>query len=76
MPFAVFRRLVDECVAHECPSVGLSFINEPLMDPDFFDRLGYVTEKGIMDIHLNSNGMLLKPSSLGRFLLTFSRQKK
>lgn len=59
MPFETFRRLVDECVEHKCPSIGLSFINEPLMDPDFLDRLRYVTAKGIMDIHLNSNAMLL-----------------
>lgn len=59
MPFDTFRRLVDECVEHKCPSIAISFINEPLMDPDFLDRLRYVTEKEIMDIHLNSNAMLL-----------------
>ena len=30
MPFDTFKRLVDECVYYECPSIGLSFINEPL----------------------------------------------
>jgi len=62
MSFDTFRRLVDECVYYECPSIALSFINEPLLDPDFLDRLAYVTEKGIMDIHLNSNAMLLTSS--------------
>jgi len=61
MPISTFKRLVDECVQHDCPSIGLSFINEPLMDPDFLERLAYVTEKGIMDVHLNSNAMLLTP---------------
>ena len=61
MHFDSFKRLVDECVNNNCPSIGLSFINEPLMDPDFLDRLNYVTEAGIMDVHLNSNAMLLTP---------------
>ena len=61
MPLSLFKRLVDECVAHQCPSIALSFINEPLMDPDFSDRLNYLTEAKIMDIHLNSNAMLLTP---------------
>jgi len=61
MPIETFKRLVDECVEHDCPSVGLSFINEPLMDPDFLERLDYVTQKGIMDVHLNSNAQLLTP---------------
>lgn len=59
MPFETFTRLVDECVEHDCPSIGISFINEPLMDPDFKDRLKYVSDSGIMDIHLNSNASLL-----------------
>lgn len=59
MPLSTFRRLVDECVAHGCPSIAVSFINEPLLDPDFADRLSYVSSSGIMDIHLNSNAQLL-----------------
>lgn len=68
MPFGTFTRLVDECVYYECPSIGLSFINEPLMDPDFLERLDYVTEKGIMDIHLNTNAMLLTPELSERII--------
>jgi radical SAM protein with 4Fe4S-binding SPASM domain len=54
-----FRRLVDECAEYNCPSVGMSQTNEPLLDPDLIERIQYVSKKGIMDIHLNTNGMLL-----------------
>lgn len=59
LSFDVFTRLVDECAEFGCPSVGMSQTNEPLLDPDLFERIDYVTTKGIMDIHLNSNGQLL-----------------
>ena len=59
MPRTVFERLVDECAEHGCPSVGMSQINEPLLDPDFIERTQYVAGKGIMDIHINTNGQLL-----------------
>jgi radical SAM protein with 4Fe4S-binding SPASM domain len=68
MSLETFTRLVDECVEHHCPSLGLSFINEPLMDPDFLERLDYASKSGIMDIHLNSNASLLTPELSERIL--------
>jgi radical SAM protein with 4Fe4S-binding SPASM domain len=68
MPFTTFTRLVDECAEHECTSMGLSFVNEPLLDPDFLDRLDYITKKGIMDVHLNSNASLLTEELSERIL--------
>jgi len=59
MSLNTFKKLVDECVLNNCPSIAISFINEPLMDADFADRLQYVSNSGIMDIHLNSNAQLL-----------------
>lgn len=59
LPDEAFRRIVDECAEHGCPSAGMSQINEPLLDPDFIERTKYVADKGIMDIHINTNGQLL-----------------
>jgi radical SAM protein with 4Fe4S-binding SPASM domain len=60
MPFDTFKRLVDECDEHNCPSIGLSQTNEPLLDPDLLERIEYVSKKkSIMDIHLNTNASLL-----------------
>jgi len=59
MSFDTFKRIVDECAEHNCPSLGISQTNEPLLDPDWFERAKYATEKSIMDIHFNTNGMLL-----------------
>jgi radical SAM protein with 4Fe4S-binding SPASM domain len=59
MSLDTFKNLVDECRKHDCPSIGISFINEPLLDVDFAQRLSYVGESGIMDIHFNSNAQLL-----------------
>jgi radical SAM protein with 4Fe4S-binding SPASM domain len=60
MPFEMFKRLVDECDEHGCPSVGVSQRNEPLLDPDLMERINYVSsKKSIMDIHLNTNASLL-----------------
>jgi len=68
MTLDVFKRLVDECVEYNCPSIAISFINEPLMDEDFADRLGYVSKSNIMDIHLNSNAQLMT-EDVARFII-------
>lgn len=68
LPFETFTRLVDECAAHNCPSVGMSQTNEPLLDPDLFERIDYVAGRGIMDIHLNTNGQLLSEDVSRRIL--------
>lgn len=70
MPMDTFKRLVDECAEHNCPSVGMSQTNEPLLDKDLMERIEYVTKKGIMDIHLNTNAMLLSEDISKRILDT------
>jgi radical SAM protein with 4Fe4S-binding SPASM domain len=71
LPFETFKRLVDECDEHGCPSVGMSQTNEPLLDPDLMDRISYVSsKKNIMDIHLNTNASLLTEELSKRILDT------
>ncbi len=71
LPFDVFKRLVDECDEHGCPSVGASQTNEPLLDPDIIERLEYLSKKpSIMDIHFNTNASLLSEEKSKRILDT------
>ena len=37
----------------------MNHANEPLLDKDLIERINYATERGIMDIHMNTNAMLL-----------------
>jgi radical SAM protein with 4Fe4S-binding SPASM domain len=68
MNFDTFCRLIDECAEHKCPSVGMNHANEPLLDKDLIGRINYVSNSGIMDIHMNTNAMLLT-SEMSRRLL-------
>ena len=68
MDFKTYCRLIDECAEHHCPSIGMNHANEPLLDDDLLARIEYATEKGIMDIHMNTNAMLLT-EDLSRKLL-------
>lgn len=54
-----YRSLIDECAAHNCPSICMNNINEPLLEEDIFERIGYARQKGILDIHMNTNATLL-----------------
>ncbi|MDR2817348.1 MAG: SPASM domain-containing protein [Oscillospiraceae bacterium] len=59
MTFETYCELVDECSRYNCPSIGLNHANEPLLDKDIIERINYASQKGIMDIHLNTNAVLL-----------------
>jgi radical SAM protein with 4Fe4S-binding SPASM domain len=59
MDFKTYCRLIDECAEHDCPSIGMNHANEPLLDKDLIERVNYATKCGIMDIHMNTNAMLL-----------------
>ncbi len=59
LDFDTYCRLIDECAEHGCPSIGMNHANEPLLDKDLIERINYATKRGIMDIHMNTNAMLL-----------------
>lgn len=68
MSFKTYCRLIDECVEHDCPSIGVNHANEPLLDRDLVERIHYAAQKGIMDIHLNTNAVLLTEELAKRLL--------
>ncbi len=68
LDFATYCRLIDECAEHKCPSIGMNHVNEPLLDKDLIERINYAANKGIMDIHMNTNAMLLTPEMSEKLL--------
>ncbi len=55
----LFKRIVDECAEHKCPSMSLNNNNEPLLDKKIIQRLSYASKKGILDTMMNTNALLL-----------------
>jgi MoaA/NifB/PqqE/SkfB family radical SAM enzyme len=58
----LYRRLIDE-IAVERPDarVWQIFFGEPCLCPDMPERIRYAKDKGLTDVVLNSNGVLLTP---------------
>ncbi|WP_420264245.1 radical SAM/SPASM domain-containing protein [Candidatus Magnetominusculus dajiuhuensis] len=55
----LFEKVVDEMIVHNSPALSLNNSNEPLLDKNIIDRLAYASKKGIMDIMMNTNALLL-----------------
>ena len=62
LDFQTYKRLIDEASDNQCPSVSLNNNNEPLLQKDLEDYIAYASQKGIMDIMINTNASLLTPS--------------
>jgi len=80
----LYERVIDEAAAHGCPSLSLNNINEPLLSRELVDQIRYASAKGIMDIMINTNGVLLTEriterlldSGLTRLLVSFDAASK
>ncbi len=59
LPLEIFCKAVDECIEHNCPSICLNLNNEPLLNPSIAERISYAVEKGIKDVFMHTNGILL-----------------
>jgi MoaA/NifB/PqqE/SkfB family radical SAM enzyme len=60
MDFGLYTRLVDE-IARERPDarVWQIFFGDPFMCPDMAKRIRYAKDKGLTDVVLNTNGVLM-----------------
>ncbi len=59
MNYSLFKKIVDEC-----SSVGIDYITiygfgEPLIDPEFSEKVKYAKSKGIKRVTTNTNGYFL-----------------
>jgi radical SAM protein with 4Fe4S-binding SPASM domain len=65
LPFAVFRRLVDDLPALE--EITLQGLGEPLLAPDLYRMIAYATARGIR-VGFNTNGTLLTRAAAERLI--------
>lgn len=68
MSLDIFKKIIDEASAHQCPSISLMVNDEPLLVKDLDRRVAYAAEKGIMDIIMTTNGYLLNPEKIDRLI--------
>ena len=48
MKFELYKKIVDECVKLEVPSIKLNWRGEPLLNPKIDEFIKYAKEKGIL----------------------------
>jgi len=62
MDMCLYRKIIDE-IAAENPSARVweIFFGDPFMCRDMPERIRYAKEKGLTDVVLNTNGVLMKP---------------
>lgn len=58
-PFEIYKKIIDEGSNKGLRAVRLNHINEPLLRNDLEDFICYAKSKGILDIYLSTNGLLL-----------------
>ncbi len=59
MDFSLYKEIIDQATAMGTKSMGLSIWGEVFLDKDVFPKIRYAREKGIIDIRLHSNGILI-----------------
>lgn len=57
--FDLYKKIIDEAVEIGVYSVKLNWMGEPLMHPRIADMISYAKQKGIEDVMLNTNAVLL-----------------
>ena len=69
MPIELFHRIVDEAAEHGVRRISPYLMNEPLMDRDLFEKIGYINRR-IPDckVVVTSNGHFLTPPIVDRLL--------
>jgi MoaA/NifB/PqqE/SkfB family radical SAM enzyme len=59
MPVKLYENAIDEGLKHGLKSIRLNQLNEPLLRKDLPYFIQYAKKKGIIDIMINTNAMLL-----------------
>ncbi|MCL2015124.1 MAG: radical SAM protein [Defluviitaleaceae bacterium] len=69
-PWDLFCRIIDEAAEIGVCSVKLMWMGEPLMNPQIIDMIKYAKQKGILDVTMNTNAVLLTEEMSRRILET------
>lgn len=59
MDLDLYKRVIDEGTAMGARSLGFAIWGEVFLDKHIFEKVDYAREKGILDIRLHSNGILV-----------------
>lgn len=59
MELGIYKKIIDEGVYKGLKSVKLNYGGEPLLYPQIITAIEYAKWKGILDVQLNTNGLLL-----------------
>jgi MoaA/NifB/PqqE/SkfB family radical SAM enzyme len=57
-----YAGIIDQGVAHGLRSIKLNYLGEPLAHKDVVWQVEYAKTKGVIDVMMNSNATLLRPS--------------
>ena len=68
--FEDFKKIIDVGVEQGLMAIKLNYINEPLIRSDITRFIRYAKEKGILDIYLSTNGMLLDETVAKELILS------
>ena len=61
MSFALFKKIIDECVSYNIFSIRLSLRGESFIHPDIVRMIKYAHNKGVKEISSLTNGLALTP---------------
>jgi len=59
MDFNFYKSLIDQAAAEGVCSVKLQYLGEPLLHPDISRQIRYAKKKGIIEVMINTNAVLL-----------------
>jgi len=78
LDYAVFRKVIDECVGRPITFIRITADGEPLLHKGLADMLRYAAEKGVGPVGLTTNGALMTEDAAtellesGLFMVDFS----
>lgn len=62
MDFNLYKKIIDEIVLLNVPSIKLNWRGEPLLNPKICDFIRYAKENGILEVAINTNATNLTES--------------
>jgi radical SAM protein with 4Fe4S-binding SPASM domain len=68
MPFDRFQRIIDEGVKNGLCAAKLQIRGESFLHPQLFDCIAYAKQKGVMDVQITTNGILLDKDKINKIL--------
>ena len=68
MDFSLYKKIVDDCAALKVKEVAIYRLGEPLLDPDFSEKVAYAKKAGIEIVSTNTNASLLDEETATKIL--------